>query len=72
MANAQADDLSEMNILDSSSRVHYGLLKKNKETAISSEIVLLLPPENITSFDLRLFKIFKAALVATNDDALEQ
>ena len=69
MANAQADHISEMNIQGSTPRVHYGLMKKNKETAISSKVIL--PPENITSFDLQLFKIFKAAPVPTGDDASE-
>ena len=53
-----------MNIQDSNPRVHYGLVRQE----ISSEVVL--PPENITSFDLRLFKIFKA--VGTRDDTSEQ
>ena len=60
MENIQAD-CSELNVQDSIPVVR-------QETAISSEVVLL--PENYTSLDLQLFKIFKAA--RTDYDVSEQ
>ena len=70
MAEIQTDHLNELDFHDSTVAVHYGLLEKNKETIISSKVLLL--PENITSLDLTHFKIFKAVHVATGDDGSEQ
>ena len=70
MADIQTDHLNELDLQNSTVAVHYGLLEKNKETIISSKVLLL--PENITSLDLTHFKIFKAVHVATGDDGSEQ